>query len=154
MTTITFLFLLGIFMLSLEIFLPGGVLGTLGALVLVAAVVLAFRDHGMTGGVIALCVSVVLGTGTVIAEFVILPKTRFGQRFFLSASVTGVATPPQDPKSLVGRTCEAATVLAPSGVVLLDGRKHEAFCRDGFAERGARLTICGTDNFRLVVSKS
>ena len=154
MTTLVFLFLLGLFMLSLEIFLPGGVLGVLGGLVLIGAVVLAFRDHGSLGGMIALTVSVVLGTATVVTEFVLLPKTRFGQRLYLSASVTGVATHADDPKVVIGRACEAATVLAPSGVVLLDGRQHEAFCQDGFADRGAKLVVRGADNFRLIVSKS
>ncbi len=153
MTTIVFLFLLGVLMLSLEIFLPGGILGVLGALVMVGAVVLSFRDYGVTGGMIALSVGIGLGIAAVVGEFVILPRTRSGQRLFLSASITGVATAAA-AREVVGKTCEAVTVLAPSGVVLLDGKRYEAFCRDGFAERGARLVVQGNDNFRLIVSKS
>lgn len=154
MSTIVILFLLGILMLSLEIFLPGGILGILGGLVMVGAIVLAFRDYGSTGGVVALAIGIALGIGALVGEFVILPKTKFGQRMFLSATVTGVATSPQDATALIGRTCEAVTALAPTGVVLLDGTRREAFCRDGFAERGTQLVVRGSDNFRLIVSKS
>jgi membrane-bound serine protease (ClpP class) len=154
MTTIVILFLAGVLLLSLEIFLPGGILGVLGALVMLGAVALAFRDFGAVGGMIALAVGLVLGTATVIGEFVILPKTKWGQRMYLSAAVTGVAGAQPGGAELIGRPCEAVTVLAPSGMVLLDGRKHEAFCRDGYAERGATLIVRGSDNFRLIVSKS
>jgi membrane-bound ClpP family serine protease len=154
MTTIVVLFLLGVLMLSLEIFLPGGILGALGGVVMIVAIVFAFRDHGTLGGAVALAVGLVLGSAALIGEFVILPRTRLGKGMFLATSITGVATDAPDAKALVGKTCEAATILAPSGVVLLDGRKHEAFCRDGFAERGARLVVHGADNFRLIVSKS
>jgi len=141
-------------MLSLEIFLPGGVLGGLGGLAMIVGVVLSFRDFGTGGGALALAVGLVLVATTVVIEFVVLPKTRFGRKFYLSAAVTGVATKPVDEKAVVGRECEALTVLAPSGQVLLDGGRREAFCRDGYAEQGARLTVQGMDNFRLIVSKS
>jgi len=154
MTTIVFLFLLGILMLSLEIFLPGGILGVLGGLAMIAAIVLAFQNEGTTGGLIAVVVGVVVGASAIVAEFIILPKTRFGQRMYLSAAVTGVSNLAVDVKALIGKPCEAVTVLAPSGVVLLDGRRHEAFCRDGFVEKGTRLVVQGSDSFRLIVSKS
>lgn len=154
MSVIVFLFLLGLLMLSLEIFLPGGVLGVMGGLAMIAGVVLAFRDYGTGGGALALTVGLVLVATSIVIEFVVLPKTRWGRNFYLSSAVTGVATTPADEQAVVGRECEALTVLAPSGQVLLDGKRYEAFCRDGYAERGARLKVQGLDNFRLIVSKS
>lgn len=153
MNSIVVLFLLGLLMLSLEIFLPGGVLGVLGGLAMIAGTVLAFMDYGVGGGALALLVGVVVAGAALVIEFLILPKTRLGRGFLLSATVTGTASDAVDPQTVVGRECEALTVLAPSGIVLLDGGKHEAFCRDGYAERGARLTVRGNDNFRLIVSK-
>lgn len=154
MSIIVFLFLLGLLMLSLEIFLPGGVLGVMGGLAMIVGVVLAFRDYGTGGGALALFVALVLVAASVITEFVVLPKTRWGRNFYLASAVTGVATAPADATTVTGRECEALTVLAPSGQVLLDGKRYEAFCRDGYAERGARLKVQGSDNFRLIVSKS
>ena len=37
--------------------------------------------------------------------------------------------------------------------VEIDGRRYEAFSRNGHAEPGDRLRVVGLDNFRLIVSK-
>ncbi|RME69266.1 MAG: serine protease [Verrucomicrobia bacterium] len=153
MTTILLLFLIGTIMISLEIFLPGGLLGVLGGILMIIGTVMAFQDHGTAGGLIAVGAGVAIIAVALIVEFVWLPRTRFGRRFFLAASVSGSATKPAAEADVVGRECQAATVLAPSGLVVLDGKQYEAFCRDGYAERGARLIVRGKDNFRLIVSK-
>lgn len=153
MTTILLLFGVGVLMLSLEIFLPGGVLGVMGALTMLAGTWIAFRDFGVTGGALGLVAALVLTALTFYLELAVLPRTRLGRGMLLAAEVTGQASQPAD-SLLVGRPCVAATVLAPSGFVLVDGKRMEAFCRDGFVEAGSPLVVHSMDNFRLVVSKS
>lgn len=152
MTTILVLFGIGLLMLSLEIFLPGGVLGVMGALTMLGAVALAYRDFGVAGAAISLSAAVLATSVAFYIELVVLPKTRLGRGLVLSGEVSGRATAPQDA-ALVGQACVAATVLAPSGIVTIQGRRFEAFCRDGFVEAGTALVVLSTDNFRLVVSK-
>jgi membrane-bound serine protease (ClpP class) len=55
---------------------------------------------------------------------------------------------------VTGREATALTTLAPSGYVLVDGRRYEAFCQSGLAAKGSVLRVVGTDNFRLIVTKS
>lgn len=153
MNLVLLLFVLGLLMLSLEIFLPGGVLGVMGGVAMLVGTAFAFRDHGPAGGAIALVAALVLVGAAFYLELVLLPKTRWGRGLVLSAEVTGKASVPAE-SSLIGRTCEAVTVLAPSGFVSIDGRRMEAFCRDGFVEAGTKLVVQGTDNFRIIVSKS
>jgi membrane-bound serine protease (ClpP class) len=161
MSLIVFLFVIGVVMLLLEVFLPGGILGVLGVGAMIAGCVLAFRDYGAGGGVAAVVAALVLTGLGLVLEFVVLPKTALGRKVFLSAAVTGrsgtdapASVDSAAATSLLGRECEAATVLAPTGVVLLDGRRHEAFCRDGYVEKGARLIVRGSETFRLIVSKT
>jgi membrane-bound serine protease (ClpP class) len=54
----------------------------------------------------------------------------------------------------VGKTAEAVTTLAPSGYVVVDGRRYEAFSQSGHAAKGAILRVVGLDNFRLIVTKN
>jgi membrane-bound serine protease (ClpP class) len=152
-TTIIFLFVIGIIMIGLEIFLPGGILGIFGGLAMLAGCVLAFLEYGAGGGLLAVAAAVFMVAVSLAIEFVYLPRTKFGQRMFLKAAVTGASSQAVDLKSVEGRECESVTVLAPTGVVLLDGKKHEAFCPDGYTPSGTRLVVRGSDNFRLIVSK-
>jgi membrane-bound ClpP family serine protease len=54
----------------------------------------------------------------------------------------------------VGKAAEAITPLVPSGYVLVEGRRYEAFSQSGHATKGATLRVVGLDNFRLIVTKS
>ncbi|MCX6348904.1 MAG: serine protease, partial [Candidatus Aureabacteria bacterium] len=51
MTWIIFLFVLGLIMICLEIFLPGAIIGTIGGLALLSSVVLAFKQQGTVFGI-------------------------------------------------------------------------------------------------------
>jgi membrane-bound serine protease (ClpP class) len=87
-------------------------------------------------------------------EFGILPKTRLGKRFFLHDSIGAISQPPVADPAIVGKLCEAVTTLAPSGYVLLDGRRYGAFSRSGHVAIGTTLKVVAVDNFRLIVTKS
>lgn len=154
MSTILALFVLGSVLIFFEIFLPGGILGVAGGLAMMAGAVLAFMDFGSSGGILAVFAGIGLLLASLIIEFKFLPKTSLGKRLFLSKSDSGSTQPPIAGKDVVGRECRAETTLAPTGVVLLDGKRYEAFSQGGFVERGTPLTIKGMDNFRLIVTKS
>jgi membrane-bound ClpP family serine protease len=91
---------------------------------------------------------------TLYLELVVLPRTRFG-RGLVVQSTTGSTSQPAFPpaEAVVGKTAEALTTLAPSGYILVDGRRYEAFCQSGHAAKGSPLRVVGSDNFRLIVSK-
>jgi membrane-bound serine protease (ClpP class) len=154
MTTIIALFVLGSVLIFFEIFLPGGILGVAGGLAMMAGAVLAFMDYGSSGGVVAVLAGSGLLIASLIIEFKFLPRTRLGKRLFLSTADSGSTQPPIAQDDVVGRECRAETTLAPTGVVLLDGKRYEAFCQGGFVERGTPLRVKGMDNFRLIVTKS
>ncbi len=155
MNTILLLFLTGVVLLGFEVFVPGAILGSIAGVLMIAGCVLAFIDYGVTGGVLALAVAVVLIGGLLWFEFKILPKTALGRRLFLNDVSTGSSQPAVAVAAdVVGHEAEALTALAPTGYVSVDGQRYEAFSRAGFAEKGARLTVVGVDTFRLIVQPS
>jgi len=154
MTAIILLFAIGIVLVAIEILVPGGLLGLVGGLCLLAGVVAAFNQFGASGGAIATALALCIGAVTVYAEFVILPKTRIAKKFTMSETVAGRSQPElADRAAVVGREVVAVTRLAPSGVVTLDGRRFEAFSQSGLAEAGSRLRVVDTDTFRLIVTQ-
>lgn len=155
MTTVVLLLALGIVLLLLEVVVPGGVLGVLGGLAMLGGCALAFYDFGLKGGSLATVVAVASLGAAVYIEFVLLPKTRAGRKLFLNQSVDAASQPlPADAAVVVGRQVETLTTLAPSGYVLLDGRRCEARSQSGLIAKGAVVRVVAVDNFSLIVSQT
>jgi len=150
MTAILICFAVGALLVAFEAVVPGGILGTIGAVALLCAVGLSFYDYGVNGGALAFAAALVLVAGVLLVEFKLLPKTVIGRSLFLKGSVTGTATA-EPPRELVGACGEAMTTLAPSGYVLIDGRQHEAFSRSGFISAGQPVKVVAAESFRLIV---
>ncbi len=153
MTAVILLFAIGILLIAAEVIVPGGIIGTVGGLLMFSGCILAFLDFGSGGGLIAVLTAFVLGGAVLYIEFCYLPKTKWGKRAFLNAEVTGVsAALGKEALALVGKSAEAITLLSPSGYVQVDGHRYEAFCQSGQAPAGSLLEIIGADNFRLIVT--
>lgn len=155
MTTVVLLLALGIVLLLLEVVVPGGVLGVLGGLAMLGGCALAFYEFGLKGGSLATAVALCSLGIAVYIEFALLPKTRAGKRLFLQRSVDAATQPlPADAAAVVGKDVEALTTLAPSGYVLLDGRRCEARSQSGLIPKGATVRVVGVDNFSVIVSRT
>jgi membrane-bound ClpP family serine protease len=153
MTVIILLFSLAILLLAVEVIVPGGILGGIGALLMLGGCVLSFSEFGSGGGLAAIAVALAL-TGIVLwIEFRILPRTAVGRRAFLTKEISAVSAAfGPEAMELVGKPAEAITMLSPSGYVMVGGKRHEAFCESGQVPAGTALEVTGADNFRLIVS--
>ncbi|MCU0751329.1 MAG: hypothetical protein MUF13_17460 [Akkermansiaceae bacterium] len=155
MSWIILLFALGIGLIAVEVIIPGGIVGTIGGLMMFAGCVLSFMEFGTLGGMLAVGVALLLAAVSLYIEFRVLPKTRIGKRAFLTSEITGVSAAfGNEALALVGKSAEALTMLSPSGYVMIDGTRYEAFCQSGQAPAGSSLEVTGADNFRLIVSLS
>ena len=151
MTSILLLFAVGLLLLGFEVIVPGGILGAIGGLAILAGCVIAFGELGITGGGLAVLAAVLLVGLLLYVEFRILPKTAMGRRLFLKSKVTGTAVNAREV-DLGGKSGEAATDLGPTGYVMIEGKRYEAFSRSGFLDAGAKVKVVGMDNFRLIVT--
>lgn len=153
MTLIILLFAIGILFIAVEVIIPGAILGSIGALLMFGGCIKAFIDYGAVGGIAAVLTAFALGGLALFIEFRYLPKTKFGKRAFLTKEITSVASAVGiEARELIGKSADALTMLSPSGYVLVDGTRYEAFCQSGQAPAGSALDIIGADNFRLIVT--
>ena len=155
-TTVTLLFTVGLVLLAFEVIVPGAILGVIAGGLMLGGVVLAFVEHGSSGGLLALAVAVGAVATVLYFELRILPRTRVGKRMFLEKAIDGVSQPPVAEKSadVIGRDAVAITALGPTGVVEVEGRRYEARCESGFAAEGSRLRVMRIETFQLVVIAS
>ncbi len=154
MTLIVLLFITGALLFAAEVFLPGGIAGIIGAVALIAGAAVAFVQHGAMIGSGATLAALLLVGILLYAEVVWLPRSRFGRSMVVQSSVDAQSQPPVASADIVGRIAVAATPLSPSGFVMVDERRYEAFSRTGYVARGTPLTVVGLDNFRLIVSEN
>ncbi len=155
MNAVILLFLLGVVLLAAEVFVPGAVLGVLGGLAMLVGCIISFQVFGAAGGTAATVLALALLSFTLYLELVWLPRTRVGRRLVVQSASDATSQPPlAEPGAVVGKSAEAVTTLAPSGYVVVEGRRYEAFCQSGHVAKGAVLRVVGLDNFRLIVTKS
>jgi membrane-bound ClpP family serine protease len=150
---IILLFALGIIFLTVEVIVPGAVLGSIGALLMLAGCYVAFINFNTLGGVLAVFSAFSIAILALFVEFRILPKTKYGKRAFLTSEITAVSVAiGKEALDLVGQSAESLTMLSPSGYVLVNGHRYDAFCQNGQVPAGTLLEIIGADSFRLIVS--
>ena len=154
MNAILLLFLIGVLLLAGEVFVPGAILGIIGAACMFGGCVLSFNLFGPSGGLLATGIAVALLGLMLYLELIWLPKTRVGKKMIVQSTVSATSQPAlAELNAVVGKTAEALTPLVPSGYVLVDGRRYEAFSQSGHAPKGATLRVTGLDNFRLILTK-
>ena len=152
MTLIILLFALGIFLLATEVLIPGGILGLAGGALLFAGCVASFITLGTMEGLVAIGIALAATTIVFFIQFKILPKTRFGKRFFLHREISGSSTALGDEaRDLIGKTATSVTVLSPSGYVTIDGKRYEAVSQSGQIPTGTELLVTDANHFQITV---
>jgi membrane-bound ClpP family serine protease len=152
-TLIVGLFVLGLCFISLELIVPGGILGGIGLLAVLGSWALAFVEFGAIGGLLAVLVGVMVIGLSLFMELKIIPRTPLGQRLFLKGAIVGTSQPVKAEVTLVGKEGKTLTKLTPTGVVLVGGREYEGFSMNGMMEKGLRVEVVDYDNFRVRVRR-
>lgn len=152
MSIIILLFSLGLVLLALEVFIPGGILGIIGGVLLFTGCAISFYLLGTMEGLIAIGITLLAGILLFYIQFKILPKTRFGKRFFLNQEISGSSNSlEENTRDLIGKTATSVTVLSPSGYVLVDGNSYEAVSQSGQIPKNTELLITAANSFQLTV---
>jgi membrane-bound serine protease (ClpP class) len=153
MSVIVLLFVIGVLCILAEVIVPGGILGGIGALFMVAGCVVAFIRYDAGGGMAAVAAALVITAVALTLEFKFLPKTKLGRRAFLEKEISGSSSIyGAEARVLIGKRAEAITRLSPTGYVRIDGQRYEAYSQSGQIDQGTPLEVVGSDNFRLIVS--
>jgi len=148
--TIVFLLAAGFSLVCVEVFIPGGVIGAAGGLLLVAGVVLSFL-HFPEAAVWILLGVLVLGSLLFAWWVRFFPKSAVGRRLTLSESERGFQSGRARLADCVGRSGTAVSSLRPAGIVQVDGRRIDAITEGGMIEAGQSVTVINAQANRLVV---
>jgi len=138
----------------MEILTPSFGLLTISAIgSLFAAIFMAF-NYATWLGYVMLGVSVI-GTPVYLSFLMkLLPKTPIGKRLFLAKAPdgTGQGTPEAGTyDEMIGKTGTASTLLRPTGMVRVDGKRLPARAETGMIEKNTPIIVIGADSMNVIV---
>jgi len=147
------LFAVGILLMILEIFLPGGIVGAIGFISIVTGLVMAAYDTQQ--GLASLGVAALI---TAIVTFLLVK--RYGVKGLFNKFILGDIqrneegyVAPRDQRELLGKTGIALTPLRPAGVVKLEGNRVDAVSVGGFIQAGTAVVVVQVEGTRVVVAE-
>ncbi len=147
------LILAGLILLASEIFVPGGVVGTLGGLLLIFAAIVGFDLFGPQGGMLSL-----IGLLLLLALYIVflvhyLPRSFIGRRFTLQENLKETHSSTQSYSNLVGQQGTAITDLRPAGIALIDNQRVHVTSESGWIENESTVRVVAAEGSRVVVRK-
>ncbi|MBT3289564.1 MAG: hypothetical protein HN849_14390 [Victivallales bacterium] len=149
--TIYGLVVAGFLLVFFEIFVPGGILGIIGALLIGAGVAAAtFEDPAW--GMQLLAVSAGLGLVGLYLWLKFFPRSPFGKRMILQNDAKDWHGFDPEQESLVGSEGVSHTPLRPAGVAIFDGRRLDVVTRGERIPANQPVHVINVEGNRVVVT--
>ncbi len=147
------LFLAGLALLFFELFVPGGILGTIGLVCVGASIFFTFKNHEEIAMMVLAGELLALGIGVVIGVR-IFPHTPIARRLTLTREFDadeGFTSASSESDSYLGKEGVAITTLRPAGIALIEGKRINVVTNGEFIERDARIRVSEVEGGRIVV---
>ncbi len=147
------LILVGLMLIVIEVYLiPGfNVIGIMGVLLVIGAIMIAFSEGGAMGGLAALGGSVIAVGGL----FWFLYSSGAWDRFVLTTSLKRDPDEAEEDRDqrrrYLGKRGVAVTPLRPGGVVEIDGERVEVSTEGEFIAAGSDVRVVAMDRRRYFV---
>ncbi|PLR85897.1 hypothetical protein CVD25_04045 [Bacillus canaveralius] len=146
------LFAVGIGLLILELFVPGGIAGILGAAAILGSLFLA------SDNVFHMGISLLIAIGVSILASILLVKV-FGKKMRLfkkmiltdSTSTESGYVSNKNRLELVGLEGYALTALRPAGTIVIEDERIDVVSEGGFVLQGAKVRVIKAEGSRIVV---
>ncbi|MBT2616850.1 MULTISPECIES: nodulation protein NfeD [unclassified Bacillus (in: firmicutes)] len=146
------MFIIGVILVLIEFFIPGGIIGLLGFTAVVGSLFLA------TGDPVHMTISLLIAVTVSILVFILLVKV-FGKqmKFFRKMILTDATKTEQGYVSnpnrldLLGVEGKALTDLRPSGTALVKEERVDVVTEGSFISKGSTIIIVKVEGSRVVV---
>lgn len=146
------LFVLGVGLIILEFFLPGGVAGIIGFISIMASLFLA------TDNVVYMGISLLIAIGVSILASILMIKV-FGKKMKIfrkivlrdSTNTESGYVSNRTRSELIGVVGKTLTALRPSGTVLVEDERLDVVSEGAFIEKNKMVKIVKAEGARIVV---
>lgn len=151
MTLAFILLFLGLLLIYIEFYTPGGALAVAGALALIGAIVAFFRTSPsqLYSFLFLLLTFVLLGSVIWLALYRIR-RSSSKNTFYLGSDQEGYVGAHFDT-TLIGKKGVTVSDLGPSGYVVVDGVKYQATANGLYLDKGVKVEVIGGEGAHLII---
>ncbi len=142
----------GIIFILVEVFIPGGIVGTLGAILLAAGVIGGFTVSPLFG-LILLVISLFAGITAFWLWLKFFPRTPIGRRVILQNDASDWHGFDQHQSELLGKTGVADSPLRPSGIATIGGKRIDVVTRGEMIPASTPVKVIEVAGNRVVVTQ-
>lgn len=142
------LILAGGVLLILESILPGMILGVIGGMCWIGAIIYAYSDLGSTAGHITFGSVLVTGIVGFFLWLKYFPSSPMGKIFVSEGTVGDLGEVETD---LVGAKGVTTSRLSPSGYARIQNKKRDVVAAEGYLEPNTPVVVIDVTGNRIVV---
>lgn len=141
----------GLLLIYMEFYLPGGIMGTCGSILLVTGVVFFSQGSENFFHIILFTVGTMVGVGAVVTVALRRIKSAAPESsVYLEDDQEGYHAP-KFSEEAIGKEASVLTDLKPSGHILVEGEQLQAVSKAGYLEKGSKVIVTGGKGAYLFV---
>jgi membrane-bound serine protease (ClpP class) len=148
MPWIIFLAVVGIVLICIEVFMPGAVMGIIGGICLVVAVILTYVDRGPAAGNIALFALAIASVIALALWIAFFPRTRMAKVMVTEKDLADSKSADSLDK-LLNQDGKAITPLRPAGTAEIGGRRIDVVAESGLIDRDSPVRVIRVEGNRV-----
>jgi membrane-bound serine protease (ClpP class) len=145
------LLIAGVLLIGAEVFVPDGILGTMGALFLLGAAVIGFFEFPFPIAALALVGKILLVCVSIFLWIRIFPKTPFGKKMMVSENLKTAHATDESLPSLVGKKGTTTSTCCPSGFADIDGKRIDVISDGDMISAGTEVIVTKVEGYRILV---
>ncbi|MBF0713912.1 serine peptidase [Gemella sp. GH3] len=148
------LFFAGLSLIILEMFIPGGIIGTLGIITVISLIIVINQQTQFITFIILSSV-VAFVCLFLINIYVLNKKLLFLNRLVLSDAISTEQgyVAKESEIEILGKELVAFTDLRPSGTAIYDNVKYDVVTEGEFIDKGSKLIVKHVEGMRIIVQK-
>jgi len=143
----------GVILIAMDFYIPGFLLTALGVVLMIVADVLCGLHYSLTVTLSLVSAQIICSGAAAWCSLRYFPRSPLGQRMMLHSSLASARSSHSASTDLIGREGVAQTVLRPSGIGLIDGRRLDVMAESDMIERGSQIRVVAVERARIVVRK-
>ncbi|MEC1179916.1 nodulation protein NfeD [Metasolibacillus meyeri] len=146
------LLLIGIILIIAEFFVPGGIVGIIGGVLIVLSLLLAGADFVQMGYSILIAMLIAVIGMVILMKFFGKKLHMFNKLVLKDATTTEEGYVSNVNRlELIGKKGKTVTPFRPAGVVFIDGERVDAVSDGSYIDAGKQVEIIKVEGSRIVV---